>query len=138
MKITLCALASGLALAFSGAAAFADTGTTVQNGFNNDASIVQAYNSSASAILTQNGALNVANSHQRRTSHSSIDSTQNGYNNTVNATQAKTFKVSSHVEQNGALNVAGTPQTKAAFPRTSVEERQSGGEGKRGAGRFNE
>src|SRR3546814_6842115 len=77
MKITLCALASGLALAFSGAAAFADTGTTVQNGFNNDASIVQAYNSSASAILTQNGALTVANSHQRRTSHSSIDSTQN-------------------------------------------------------------
>src|SRR3546814_14540289 len=110
MKITLCALASGLALAFSGAAAFADTGTTVQNGFNNDASIVQAYNSSASAILTQNGALNVAHSHQRRTSHSSIDPTQNGYNNTVNATQANTFKIRSQVEQISPFNKAGDRQ----------------------------
>lgn len=82
MKHSLCALASGLALAFAGTAAFAgSTGNTYQNGFNNDAEITQAYNGNTTATITQIEMSNVAKANQSNNFFGSaqIDIYQKGY-----------------------------------------------------------
>lgn len=117
MKTQLCTLASGLALVFAGTAAFAgSTGSTYQNGFNNDAAITQAYNSNANAKIVQEYALNVAKVNQSDNfgGPANVDIYQNGYNNYANASQTWTSNSSSKIVQEGSLNVANTTQKNGA------------------------
>jgi hypothetical protein len=122
MKTTLCAVASGLALAFAGTAAFAtSTGTTVQGGYNNDAGISQAFNSDATATIGQLGVKNVANARQNNTYWSNdISVKQLGYNNTANANQTSTGDADSSIKQFGVKNVANTNQSYGTHQDASV------------------
>lgn len=123
MKTQLCALASGLALAFTGAAAFAgSTASTYQNGYNNDAAITQAYNGNATAKIVQEDALNVAKADQSNNwfGTAKIDIYQNGYRNFADAQQSYTMNSDSKIVQVGDLNVAKTKQTWGANQMSDI------------------
>lgn len=119
MKTKLCALASGLALAFAGTAAFAgSSANNYQTGDLNDSQITQAYNADATTDVVQIGALNSATADQKDNDGGwfkhdgsvKIDIYQTGTLNTAKATQTYTGDADSKIVQIGVLNNATTSQ----------------------------
>lgn len=112
MRTSLSALALGISLAFAGASAMADTGIVHQSGYDNDATITQAYNAGAGAysIINQNGDSNTAKTRQTDNWNANSYITQNGYDNLANVRQYDTAFAESRIYQAGDSNTAQVHQ----------------------------